>query len=78
MTDHFKYEVKLYELENGRWNYYVYVSMLVGDRWGGNTQIGNGSTDTEDQAIKIAQEQARLNRGSREKTLEATKIVALL
>ena len=76
-VDHCKYEVRLYELENKRWNFYVFVATRSGERWSQNVQIGSGSADSEAQAVEQAQEKATADRRKREEDLAAMKTVPL-
>ncbi len=77
MTDHLKYEVKLYELDNGRFNYYLYVSTRTGERWSQSIRIDSGSALTEADAIARAQEKATADRGTREEGMGTPKTVVL-
>lgn len=77
MTDELNYEVKLFELENGRWNYYVYGRYRMAQGWSQGLKVGNGSADTETQAIQEAQEKATRDRQERKDRESSTKIVAL-
>jgi hypothetical protein len=71
-----RYEVGLFELENGRWNYSVYVSIRSGKRWGSNMQVGKGSAESEAKAIEQAQEKATADRNTRE-DIATRKVVKL-
>lgn len=75
--DSIRYEVRLYELENHRWNFYVFVSTRAGERWSQNVQIGSGSADSETQAVEEAQEKATADRRKREEENAAMKTVPL-
>jgi hypothetical protein len=75
--DYLRYEVKLYELENRRWNYYVFVSTRAGERWSQSIKVGDGSEDTETQAIDAAQEKATADRSTREQERSHMKTVPL-
>lgn len=75
--DHLRYEVKLFELENKRWNFYVYVATRAGERWTQNTLVGSGSADSEAEAVEQAQEKATADRRKREEDSAAMKTVAL-
>jgi hypothetical protein len=75
--DNLRYETKLFELEDERWNYFVYVSTRAGERWSQNVQIGSGSADSETQAVEEAQEKATDDRREREKEMASTKVVPL-
>lgn len=75
--DHLRYEVKLFELENKRWNFYVYVATRAGERWSQNIQVGSGSADSEVQAVEQAQEKATTDRRKREEESAAMKTVSL-
>lgn len=77
MDDHLRYDVRLYELENGRWNYFVTVATRMGQGWSQNSQIGDGSADTEAEAIAAAQEKATTDRLERESKSAKTKSVRL-
>jgi hypothetical protein len=76
-VDNLKYEVKLYELENGRYNYYVTVSTRMAQGWSQGLKIGNGSADTEAEALTEAQEKATKDRSDREEQTAKTKTVVL-
>jgi hypothetical protein len=75
--DHLKYEVKLFELENGRWNYIVYVSTRAGERWSQSQRVGQGVSDTEESAVEEAQEKATTDRQERDARASTQKMVAL-
>lgn len=75
--DHLRYEVKLYELENGRWNYYVRVKMRMAQGWSQALTVGNGSTDTEAEAIEQAQEKANNDREERRLKGRSEKVIQL-
>lgn len=73
--DGLRYEVKLYELENGR--YYVYVKTRMAQGWSQDLKVGDGSADTEEQAIEDAQAKATEDRQSRQDKAARTRVVAL-
>jgi hypothetical protein len=75
--DYLRYEVRLYELENGRWNYYVFVSTRTGKRWSQDTIVKSGSADSEAQAVQNAQEIATADRCKRDEGRIAAKVVPL-
>jgi hypothetical protein len=75
--DGLRYEVKLYELENGRYNYYVYVKTRMAQGWSQDLKVADGSADTEEQAIEDAQEKATADRQSRQDKVATTRVVAL-
>ena len=75
--DNLKYEVKLYELENGRWNYYVTVQTRMAQGWSQGLRIGNGATDSEGQALMEAQQKATDDRRERAEKSATMKTVAL-
>jgi hypothetical protein len=77
ILDSIRYEVKLYELENFRWNFYVFASTRAGERWSQNIQIGSGSADSEMQAVEKAQEKATADRLKRRREIAAMKTVPL-
>jgi hypothetical protein len=77
LEDHLKYKVKLYELENDRYNYYVTVSTRVGQGWSQGIKIDNGSADTEAEALVEAQKKATEDRHDREEQIAKTKTVVL-
>jgi hypothetical protein len=77
MTDHLRYTTKLFHLEDGRWNYFVYVSTRSGERWTQQVQIGGGSADSEDLAVEAAQQKATADRLEREKEETAKRTVML-
>ena len=72
-----KYEAKLYELENGRWNYYVTVSFRMAQGWSQTLRVGDGSADTEAEALAEAQEKATRDRLERDNKQAAQKTVTL-
>lgn len=75
--DSLKYEAKLYELENGRWNYYVTVSFCMAQGWSQALRIGDGSADTEGEALAEAQEKATQDRRKRAERQASQKTVTL-
>jgi hypothetical protein len=75
--DDLKYEVALYELENGRWNYFVTVATRMAQGWSQSTRIGDGSTDSEAEALAEAQEKATRDRAERAKKNAKMKKVDL-
>jgi len=78
LKDHLKYEVKLYELENGQWNYYVFASTRVGNLWQQPQKIGYGTAINEAFAVRAAQEEATIDRSKRPVPSETPyKIVTL-
>lgn len=75
--DNLRYEVKLYELENGRYNYYVSVKTRMGQGWSQDLRVGNGATDTEEEAIEQAQEKATQDRQERKAKRRSEKVIKL-
>lgn len=71
--DYLQYEAKIYALENGRYNWYVYACPPKSQ----NQRIGGGAADSEIEAIKLAQEKATEDRLKREQEKMATKTVIL-
>jgi hypothetical protein len=75
--DELKYEAKLYELENGRWNYYVTVAFRMAQGWSQTLRVGDGSADSEGEALAAAQEKATVDRRERAEKQASQKTVAL-
>lgn len=75
--DNLKYEVKLYELENGRYNYYVTVCTRTAQGWSQDLKVGNGSADTEAEALFDAQAKATADRQTRDERTAKTRTVVL-
>jgi hypothetical protein len=75
--DNLRYEVQLYELENGRFNWYAKVATRMAQGWSRPILIGDGSADSEAEAIKAAQAKATEDRQKREEEGAAMKVVAL-
>lgn len=71
------YDVKLYELENGRWNYYVRVKIRMAQGWSQDSTVGGGSADTEAEAMEQAQEKATSDREERRLKGRSEKVVRL-
>lgn len=77
LEDGLKYEAKLYELENGRWNYYVTVATRMAQGWSQTLRVGDGSADTETEALVDAQEKATKDRSDRALKQASHKTVTL-
>lgn len=75
--DNLKYEAALYELENGRWNYYVTVQTRMAQGWSQSLRVGDGSADSEGQALTEAQEKATEDRRDRAEKSASMKKVGL-
>jgi hypothetical protein len=75
--DNLKYEASLYELENGRWNYYVTVQTRMAQGWSQSLRVGDGSADSEGQALTEAQEKATADRRDRAEKSATMKKVGL-
>lgn len=77
IEDSLKYEAKLYELENGRWNYYVTVCFRMAQGWSQSIRVGDGSADTEADALVDAQEKATKDRSERAEKQASQRTVTL-
>lgn len=76
LDDGLKYEAKLYELKNGRWNYVTVVTRM-GQGWSQTLWVGDGSADTEAKALVDAQEKATKDRSDRALKQTSQKTVTL-